>query len=332
MSEDKLKLQTPDRVEVYTDGGCRPNPGPGGWGAIARLGDREWTLSGNDPQSTNNQMEMQAALSVLGLLESLFGRCSVDLYTDSEYLRQGITEWIGKWERNGWQTRGREPVKNRELWQVLDRMTRSHSVTWHWVQGHAGHPLNERADRLATRAREALRPAAAAAAKASHGAFAPEVEICVKASYLQSQKAGGWAVVLRTGEHQRTLSQQEAGTANALLIRGAAEGLWALTRPCSVAIYSDADYLIRGASQWIKGWQSRGWTTRDGKPVANRAEWEALLAAMQPHRVIWQIGRVDEMPDLAAAGELAAAAAGAAAAGQSDRASPERPPPDPGQS
>lgn len=332
MSEDKLKLQTPDRVEVYTDGGCRPNPGPGGWGAIARLGDREWTLSGNDPQSTNNQMEMQAAVSVLGLLESLFGRCSVDLYTDSEYLRQGITEWIGKWERNGWQTRGREPVKNRELWQVLDRMTRSHSVTWHWVQGHAGHPLNERADRLATRAREALRPAAAAAAKASHGSFAPEVEICVKASYLQSQKAGGWAVVLRTGEHQRTLSRQEAGTANALLIRGAAEGLWALTRPCSVAIYSDADYLIRGASQWIKGWQSRDWTTRDGKPVANRAEWEALLAAMQPHRVIWQIGRVDEMPDLAAAGELAAAAAGAAAAGQSDRANPERPPPDPGQS
>jgi len=308
---EKFKLEPPARVEVYTDGGCKPNPGPGGWGAVVRFDGREWLLSGNNPQTTNNQMELQAAVAALGLLESLFGRCTLELYTDSEYLRQGITDWIERWERNGWRTKGGEAVKNQTLWQMLRQLAQVHDVTWHWLKGHAGHTHNERADRLATRARAALHPPTP---PRSHPPTArpPEVEICVKASYLQSQNIGGWGVTLRKSEHTRTLSKQEPGmSANALLIRGAAEGLWALKRPCSVVIISDADYLIRGASQWIKGWLARDWQTKDGKPVANRGEWEALLAAMRPHRASWQLGQVDEWPDLALAAELAAAAAGA---------------------
>ena len=303
-------LKAPARIEVYTDGGCKPNPGPGGWGAVIRFGDNEWLLSGNAVQTTNNQMEMQAAAAALGLLQSLFGRCTMELYTDSEYLRQGITAWIDAWERNGWQTKAKRPVKNQALWQTLHRLTQSHTVTWRWLKGHAGHTHNERADRLATRARVALCTPTPPPSR-TPTASPPEVEIYVKASYISSKQTGGWGVVLCKGDHSRPLNKQAKGvSANALFIRGAAEGLWALTRPCSVVVISDANYLIQGASQWIKGWLNRDWRTRDGKPVANRGEWEALLVAMRPHRVSWRLGQINELPNLAKAGELAAAAAG----------------------
>lgn len=309
MTDEKSKLGPPGQVRVYTDGGCKPNPGPGGWGAVIRFGDHEWTLSGNDPQTTNNRMEMQAAVAALGLLESRFGRCTVELYTDSEYVRQGVTNWVEGWERNGWQTKGKEPVKNRALWQALHQLGQRHDTTWHWLKGHAGHRDNERADQLATRARAALRSSAPRPPRTTKAQSA-DVEIFVKASFFHRLQAGGWGVVLCKGENTRTLGQREEGmSANALLIRAATEALKALTRPCSVLVYSDADYLIRGASQWIKGWLTRDWLTRDGKPVANRAEWESLQEAMRPHQVTWRLGQVDEMTHLAQAGEVAAAAA-----------------------
>ena len=307
MSHSKLP-----HIEIYTDGGCDPNPGPGGWGAIIRFKDREWVLSGNDPDTTNNRMELQAGTAALAMLKETMGRCRIDLYTDSEYLRRGITEWIAAWEQNGWLTAGKQPVKNQDLWRRLQELTQAHEVYWHWLKGHTGHPLNERADRLATKARQALqrragRPAPPHPPDDSH----PAVEICVKASYRGAQGAGGWAAVLRRGEHVKTLSGREAGTSsNALLIRAAAQALQALTRPCHVYLYSDADYLVKGASEWIKGWQARNWRTREGKKVANRAEWETLLEAAKLHQVTWLSARGDlATDDLARAEVLAAEAA-----------------------
>jgi len=315
------------QVTVYTDGGCDPNPGPGGWGAIVRWGDREWTLSGNDPDTTNNRMELHAAAAALALLEGLFGRCQVDLHTDSQYLRQGITEWIDSWVGRGWRTKGNRPVKNQDLWRVIHRLTQAHDVTWHWLKGHAGHTLNERADRLATEALQALRRGPVApdthppgapdthppGATETHqpGDDRPHVEISVKASCRGAEGRGGWGAVLRMGECSKSLSGGEpATTANAMFIRGATEALRSLTRPCRVTLYSDAKYLINGASRWVKGWQARGWQTKDGKPIANRAEWEALLKAARPHRVTWLLARGDTAPDdLAQAGELASRAA-----------------------
>ncbi len=309
MSANVSKPAPITQVQVYTDGGCKPNPGPGGWGAIIRFGHHEWLLSGNDPHTTNNRMEMQAAVAALGLLGSVFGRCQVELYTDSEYLRQGITDWIEQWAQNEWQTQKGEAVKNKRLWRLLYDLTRRHTITWHWLKGHAGHLHNERADRLASQARAALRTPSPLLAGPSE-AKEPEVEIYVKASYHQPQGIGGWGTVLRKEDHVRTISGQERGmSANAMLIRAATEGLGTLTRPCSVVIYSDADYLIRGASQWIKGWVARGWLTRDGSPVANRAEWESLIEAGRPHDVSWRLGHPDDVPELAQAGELAAEAA-----------------------
>ncbi|WP_075217014.1 ribonuclease HI [Mongoliimonas terrestris] len=134
------------RVTVYTDGACSGNPGPGGWGAILQWGDREKELCGGEPDTTNNRMELIAACSAL---EALKKRCLVDLWTDSQYVKGGITGWIHGWKRNGWKTADKKPVKNADLWQRLEAARLNHEVTWHWVKGHAGHDMNERADALA---------------------------------------------------------------------------------------------------------------------------------------------------------------------------------------
>ena len=142
-----------DAVELYTDGACRGNPGPGGWGALLRFGGVERELSGADPATTNNRMELTA---VIRGLEALKLPCRVAVTTDSEYVRKGITEWIERWRRNGWRTADRKPVKNEDLWRRLDELNALHTVEWHWVKGHAGHAENERADRLATGAIDRL--------------------------------------------------------------------------------------------------------------------------------------------------------------------------------
>jgi ribonuclease HI len=133
-------------VEIFTDGACKGNPGPGGWGAIIRSGAHEKELSGGEPGTTNNRMEMLAAIRAL---QALKRSCEVVIYTDSVYLRDGITKWIHGWQRNGWRTADRKPVKNAELWQELLDAAAPHRIDWRWVKGHAGHPENERADRLA---------------------------------------------------------------------------------------------------------------------------------------------------------------------------------------
>ncbi len=149
-------------VSVFTDGACSGNPGPGGWGAILRWAGHEREISGAEPHTTNNRMELLAAISAL---EALKRPCSVDLHTDSQYLRQGITGWIEGWKRNGWRTADRKPVKNVDLWQRLAAAVARHDVRWHWVRGHAGHALNERADELARAAIAAMRAGTTPVAK-----------------------------------------------------------------------------------------------------------------------------------------------------------------------
>jgi ribonuclease HI len=139
-------------VEIFTDGACSGNPGPGGWGAILRYGSRERELSGGEAETTNNRMELTAAIEALNALKQ---PCRIDLYTDSSYVRDGIKKWIVNWKKAGWNTAARKPVKNVDLWQALDEARARHDVRWHWIRGHAGHPENERADELA---RLAMKP------------------------------------------------------------------------------------------------------------------------------------------------------------------------------
>ncbi len=140
------------RVVIHTDGACSGNPGPGGWGAILESGPHRKEIKGGEPMTTNNRMELTAAIEAL---EALKGPSEVDLYTDSAYLRGGITSWIKGWKRNGWRTADKKPVKNTELWQRLHEAEARHTVRWHWVKGHVGHDENERADELA---REGMAP------------------------------------------------------------------------------------------------------------------------------------------------------------------------------
>ena len=142
------------RVTIHTDGACSGNPGPGGWAAILSFGDHEKELNGGEPHTTNNRMELMAAIAAL---EALKRPCSVDLHTDSQYLRNGIMSWINNWKRNGWKTSDKKPVKNADLWQLLDAQVKLHKLEWVWVKGHAGHPENERADALANRGIDELR-------------------------------------------------------------------------------------------------------------------------------------------------------------------------------
>jgi ribonuclease HI len=137
-----------NNVEIYTDGACRGNPGPGGWGALLRYGGVERELCGGEPDTTNNRMELQAAIEGLKALKR---PCQVDLTTDSEYVRNGITRWLEGWKKKGWKTSARKPVKNADLWLALDEENQRHEVSWHWVKGHSGHEENERADQLANR-------------------------------------------------------------------------------------------------------------------------------------------------------------------------------------
>ena len=134
------------RVKIWTDGACSGNPGPGGYGAILRFGEREKELSGGEPATTNNRMELMAAIVAL---EALTRPCAVDLHTDSQYVRNGVTQWIAGWKARGWKTADRKPVKNEELWRRLEEASERHDVAWYWVRGHAGDEMNERADALA---------------------------------------------------------------------------------------------------------------------------------------------------------------------------------------
>ena len=146
--------QAKGKVTIYTDGACKGNPGPGGWGVVLKSGDKEKHLYGGETLTTNNRMEMTAVIQALKALKL---PCHISLYTDSKYVMQGVTEWMGGWKARGWKTAGKDPVKNVDLWQEIDHLLGKHEIDWHWVKGHAGHPGNELADQLANQGVESVR-------------------------------------------------------------------------------------------------------------------------------------------------------------------------------
>lgn len=265
------------QVTIYSDGGADPNPGIGGWAALLRYGKREKVLTGNDPHTTNNRMELTAAIAALRALK---GPREVTFYTDSEYLRRGITEWIENWAQKNWRTEGGKPVANEDLWRELWALTQEHEIEWHWVRGHSGNRFNERVDQLARRARKAITP------QAELSTDTPR--LYVRASCKGSPGVGGWGVVLETGEQTEQLSGSAPRTTNNRMeIRAAIEGLNMLPAGASVQLVTTSDYLYQGATKWIHGWRQRGWQKRGGKTIANDDLWQELDALISRYDIHW---------------------------------------------
>lgn len=275
-------------VTIYSDGGADPNPGIGGWAAILRYGSHEKVLTGNEPHTTNNRMELTAALEAL---KSLNRPCQVQFYTDSEYLRLGITEWIESWKKLNWRTKGKKPVANADLWKQLLPLTEEHEIEWHWVRGHSGDPLNERVDDLARQAREAISP------KLKVAQDAPRAY--VRASQKGSSGVGGWGVVVEYDDETRQLSGSEPNTTNNRMeLRAAIEGIRSLPSGSEVQLVTTSDYVYQGATKWIEGWRLRNWQKRNGNPIANEDLWRELDKLMKEYTVQWINAKGDSGSDL----------------------------------
>jgi len=286
-------MTTAPRFTIYTDGGCRPNPGPGGWGAVLDGPEGRRELSGSDPSSTNNRMELTAAIHAL---EAVPPGAEVELITDSTYLQQGITGWLAGWRRRGWVTSTKEPVKNRDLWMALDDAARRVRVHWRWARGHAGHAGNERAHELAAAAIPGGEPAARVGAPLE--APSPEtVEVFLAVAWSGKRREGTWGALLRHREVEKELAGRAAvESANGAHIASAALALEAIQKILPVRIVTVSDYLRDGATMWLPAWRRRGWKTRENKPVANRSWWERLARQLARLDVTWQVVGEEEPP------------------------------------
>jgi ribonuclease HI len=348
MTEEPRSLSV---VQIYTDGGADPNPGAGGWGAVLvhPASGRSEELRGGEPRSTNNRMELTAAICAL---EALRQRCRVELYTDSQYLRRGITEWLPGWIARGWRRKDGE-LQNEDLWRRLADVAARHDIHWQWLKGHAGHRFNERADQLATaaiREQRAAAPAAGGTAPAGVAGAAAEYQVFLRISC--SKRGAGWAALIRpalaAGAGAAHPANADAGqpggaadsarladaaesvltgalpagktaTSNALDLVAAVAVLERLPGGASAAIHTASDYLRHGASRWLPAWQKRAWKTQEGNPVLNRELWQRLAALQAARRIEWPEVKDREIGELDRLGALARAAAEGAQRPTGDR-------------
>lgn len=274
-----------DKVIIYSDGGSDPNPGIGGWAAILQFGEHEKVVTGNDPDTTNNRMELTAAVNALATLKR---PCSIEFYTDSQYLRRGITEWIDGWEAKGWKSSSGKPIQNVDLWKALRPLVKQHTIEWHWVKGHAGNVMNERVDVLARQARLDITP---------DDTLPDDVpKLYVRSSYKGKLNHGAWGAVLEIdGETEQFSGTAVNTTNNRMEITAAIEGILHLPAGSSLQLFTTSDYLYQGITKWIKGWRKRNWVKRDDTAVANADLWQALDQLSQQYSIKWVNAKGQEL-------------------------------------
>ena len=278
----------PLRRLLFTDGGARPNPGPGGWAAVIvdpATGETV-EIAGGEPHTTNNRMELLAAIRAL---EAQPTGSELEVYTDSRYVRQGITLWLPKWIRRGWRRPDDQEVKNRDLWQRLAEQESRHRVRWHWVRGHAGQEHNERADALASAEIAKLPPSQAARApEAEPESAAPGTRADGYLKVRWAKGRGEWvALLVRDDEQLQLGGRGEAPSAGRLELEAGLALLRACPADVAIAVHT-GDYLRRGASEWLLGWKRSGWRTGAGEPVKNADLWRAIDRELQGRRVAWR--------------------------------------------
>jgi len=269
------------QLTIYTDGACSPNPGPGGWGAVILRGATiVKELSGGEEVSTNNRMELSAAVEALRAVPS---GARIVLYTDSIYLKNGITDWINKWQINEWRTADKKPVKNSDLWKDLLVLIERHQVEWRWIKGHGTNPYNIRADELAVAARKNL-----ALEVGPSQTTSSEEQISLFTGVTCSHKTGigGWSVILTWRTHVKILGGRVSGmSANQLYLHALIQGLNSLKKDLPVQVFTRSGYLYEGGTTWLEGWKKRNWRTRDGQAVSNKDMWQTVAALLKKYRV-----------------------------------------------
>jgi ribonuclease HI len=293
------------QIVVYSDGSAEPNPGRGGWAAVIYSADGVRVLSGNESWTTNNRMELMAAVSAL---EALPAGVRAQVYTDSSYLQRGISDWSRSWERKGWRRRDK-PIPNADLWQRLVALNQERKIEWLWTRGHGGDRGNELAHRLATDARDG-RPVPEEAEQQEL------VTLGVAVACRQPGGPGGWAVVLEDKDGRRSLSGREPrATANLLELKAVIEGLRSVPAGSEVEIVTTSEYVWKGATAWIHRWRRNGWRTRAGTEVAHRQLWEELDQLLGAVGLNWKLAAgYSDSSALKEAATLASEAAETAAA------------------
>lgn len=275
------------KVTIFTDGGASPNPGAGGYGVLLIYPDREQEFSGGEKDTTNNRMELTAACVAL---ETLSESHDVILYTDSEYLKKGITEWLPGWVRKAW-----KDVKNPDLWQRLYRATQQHEINWKWVRGHAGNANNERVDQLATNGRLRVlgkAPAVPETPSATAATAKFDYTVYTAVDFDVKSKRGGWAVVVESDGKSIEYSGSKANTSEyELALTAVLKALESLDGTGSAQVYTDSELVQKGAANWVKGWRKNGWLNAQGKPVAHQALWQQIDRLAQQRTVKWQWSR-----------------------------------------
>lgn len=288
-----------DQVTIYSDGGADPNPGVGGWAAIVLEGSGEKILTGHEAYTTNNRMELRAAIAAL---QALIRPSVVEFHTDSQYVRKGITEYLPQWVQRDWKTTSGRPVKNDDLWRELNALARKHQITWQWVRGHSGNRYNERVDQLARAARQSIAP------EVVRDANTPR--LVVRASCAGNPGPGGWAAIYETADGQESSFDFEPSTtSNRMELTAVIQGLLMVPPRSTVEVHTTSDYVYQGAVQWMAGWKRLNWHKKDGQPVANADLWQALDKQAQRYDLVWVSAKGQSDEALAAAGALAAGAA-----------------------
>ena len=278
---------------IYTDGACSPNPGPGGWGAVvidqsAIISE----LSGFVANSTNNRMELTAAVEAL---QSIKEPHRITLYTDSVYLKNGITDWIKKWQKNNWRTADRKEVKNADLWRLLLAQIEHHRVTWRWVKGHAADRYNIRADELAVKARKE-KGTGTGTERPSAQLHEDHIHLFTGVTCKHSTRVGAWSVILNWRTHVKILGEGcRALSANQLYLVAVINGLDSLKKKeLPIDVHTHSGYLYDGATTWLNGWKNRNWRTREGDEVSNKELWLELDKMLNRYQVTFYLENKEE--------------------------------------
>jgi ribonuclease HI len=274
-------------IQIYTDGACQSNPGPGGWGAVILYPDTPpCKINGGEKYTTNNQMELKAVIKALESIQTTQNQ--IVLFTDSQYVKNGVTIWMDNWKKNDWKTSLDTPVKNQTLWQKLDSCVKGRNIQWEWVKGHAGNQWNESADQLARSGVPVVEKHEEKRIEKFPIDDPDAIHIFTAIAYSSKNKSGAWAAYLHYKTHTKSIAEKVKNvSSNQVHICSAIGGLKLIKKNYPIHLYTLSDYLKDGASKWIQNWHRNNWNTKEGELVKHKDLWISLEQLTRAYQIKW---------------------------------------------